>query len=89
MEVPPISVVIYCEQARDLLNAFSVAVSEVIRLHEEQFQAVIHGDENIERFENLIHLANERKGEAKYAYLAHREAHGCSRIMRDDLKRNG
>jgi hypothetical protein len=26
----------------------------------------------------LIHMANERKQAAKYAYLRHVEAHGCS-----------
>ena len=81
--------VIYCEQARDLLDAFSFAIHEVIALHGEQFEAVVQGDEDSARFDDLIHMANERKREAKYAYLTHMEAHGCSRIVSEDLKRSG
>lgn len=80
---------IYCQQARDLLEAFSGVIREVIALHEEQFQAVIHGDEDSARFDDLIHMANKRKCEAKYAYLSHLDAHLCSKIVSDDLKRSG
>jgi hypothetical protein len=59
----------------------------VITLHEDQFRAVLAGDEDSGRFDDLIHMANERKREAKYAYLHHLEIHGCSRIVPEDLKR--
>ena len=84
---PPASSLLYCHEARALLGAFSEAIREVIRLHEEQFQAVIQGDEDSGRFDDLIHIANERKREAKYAYLHHLEVHRCSRLVADDLKR--
>ena len=80
---------IYCQQARDLLDAFSFAIREVITLHEQQFQAVVHGDEDSARLDDLIHMANERKREAKYDYLQHLETHGCSRLVPDDLKPSG
>ena len=87
MEATPVSGLIYCQQARDLLDAFSIAIREVITLHEEQFQAVLQGDEDSGRFDDLIHMANERKREAKYAYLHHLEVHGCSKTTPEDLKR--
>lgn len=87
-EEPPTPGLIYCQQARALLDAFSDAIREVIRLHEQQFQAILAGDEDGARFDDLIHMANERKREAKYDYLQHLEVHGCSRIMPDDLKRS-
>ena len=55
---------IYCQQARDLLDDLALAIHEVITLHEDQFRAVLQGDENTGRFEDLIHMANERKREA-------------------------
>ena len=70
--------VVFCQEAKELLDAFSETVHELIRLHEEQFQSVVSGDSHSTRFDDLIHLANERKHRAKYAYLHHLETHGCS-----------
>ncbi|HUQ93098.1 MAG TPA: hypothetical protein VM120_15560 [Bryobacteraceae bacterium] len=58
--------------------AFGDAVEEVLKLHKAQFQAVMESDCDAHRFDLLIHLANERKQNAKYAYLLHVEKHGCS-----------
>ena len=71
---------IYCKQARELLDKLAEAIRELIRLHEEQFQAVVGGDLDSMRFDDLIHMANERKREAKYAYLQHLEVHHCSKF---------
>ena len=70
--------VLFCQEAKELLDAFGETVQELIRLHEEQFQSVVGGDLDSTRFDDLIHMANERKHEAKYAYLHHLETHGCS-----------
>ena len=70
--------VLYCEEAKHLLDAFGEAVQDLVRLHEEQFQSILTGDLESMRFDDLIHMANERKQEAKYAYLKHLEDHGCS-----------
>jgi len=69
---------IYCQQARELLDAFGETVQALIRLHEEQFQSTVSGDLDSTRFDDLIHMANQKKHEAKYAYLHHLETHGCS-----------
>jgi hypothetical protein len=70
--------VIYCQEAKELLEAFAEAVHALVDLHEEQFRSIVEGDPDSARFDDLIHIANERKHQAKYAYLRHLETHGCS-----------
>jgi hypothetical protein len=67
----------YCEEARRLLDAFGQAVKDLVQLHELQFLAIVEGDPECNRFDVLIHMANERKMGAKYEYLQHVEVHGC------------
>ena len=73
-----------CAEHNGLLSEFGDAVQELLALHEQQFLAIIDDDSECTRFELLIHMANERKQRAKYAYLRHVEAHGCSN--ENDLK---
>jgi len=68
----------YCDIARALLEAFGETVQELMRLHEQQFQCVLAGDLEANRFDILIHEANERKQQAKYTYMAHLDIHGCA-----------
>jgi len=70
---------VYCEEARRLLDAFGQAVQELVQLHELQFLAIVDGDPDCNRFDVLIHMANERKMQAKYEYMRHVEGHGCSK----------
>ena len=67
-----------CEEHNRLLEDFGVAVRELLELHEQQYLAIVDGDDDCSRFDVLIHMANEKKQQAKYAYLRHVEAHGCS-----------
>ena len=67
-----------CPEQRRLLDAFGVAVQELLLLHEQQFLAIVAGDLDSHRFDLLIHMANEKKQQAKYAYLQHVETHACS-----------
>ncbi len=66
-----------CDTAWGLLDTFGLALRDLVRLHEDQFQAIVDGETDAGRFDLLIHLANERKNDAKYAYIAHCEHHGC------------
>jgi hypothetical protein len=75
----------YCETARQLLEAFGEAVQAVVSLHEQQFHAIVDGDANAGRFDVLIHAANERKQNAKYAYLSHLHRHGCASTNDGDI----
>jgi hypothetical protein len=74
----------YCQAAKELLGKFGETVHVLMKLHEEQFQSIVGGDLDSTRFDDLIHMANERKHEAKYAYLHHLETHGCSKIDEPD-----
>jgi chemotaxis family two-component system response regulator Rcp1 len=67
-----------CTEHNRLLDAFGAAVRDLLALLEQQFLAIVDGDNECSRFDLLIHMANERKQAAKYAYLRHMEAHGCS-----------
>ena len=72
--------VIYCDESRRLLEEFGEAVQRLLILHEQQFLAIVDGDLECHRFDLLIHMANENKQQAKYAYMHHVETHGCSSI---------
>jgi hypothetical protein len=69
-----------CHEHNRLLDDFGGAVRELLRLHQQQFMAIVDGDGECSRFDLLIHMANEYKQSTKYAYLRHVEAHGCSKI---------
>jgi hypothetical protein len=69
---------VYCEETRHLLDSFGEAAQELLHLHKEQLLATIEGDPDSQRFDLLIHIANEKKQQAKYAYMHHLETHGCS-----------
>ena len=69
-----------CEEHNRLLEAFGAAVQELLQLHEHQFLAIVQGDTECSRFDLLIHVTNEKKQLAKYAYLRHVESHGCLNI---------
>jgi hypothetical protein len=45
----------------------------------------VNGEPDPERYELLIHLANEKRQAAKYAYLTHLEAHGCEKTAASAL----
>ena len=70
-----------CEEHRRYLERFGAAVRDLLELHEQQWLAIIDGDSDCYRFDVLIHVANEKKQSAKYAYLSHVEAHGCSKHL--------
>jgi len=67
-----------CAEGRRLLDVFSETVQTLVVLHEQQFLAAVGADSGANRFDLLIHDANETKQAAKYAYMRHLEEHGCS-----------
>ena len=66
----------FCNECRESLDAFGETVQELLLLHEQLFQSIVAGDPESDRFDLLIHMANEKKYRAKYAYLRHMETHG-------------
>jgi hypothetical protein len=67
----------YCAERQRLLEAFTQAMAEVTLIQQQQMAALIAGDEDFSRFDILLHIAQSRKDQAKYAYIAHVESHGC------------
>jgi hypothetical protein len=53
------------------------AVHCLIDLQSQQTNAVIENDPDFGRFDDLIHIAQGAKNEAKYALLAHIHEHKC------------
>jgi hypothetical protein len=67
----------FCAEKQRLLDEFLAAIREIFALLSQQSQALIDGDSEFSRFDLLLHLAHERKDAAKYALIAHIEAHHC------------
>jgi hypothetical protein len=68
--------ILLCHEKRHLLEAFTEAVHEIMLLQKQQVADIIN-DDDFTRFDLVLHLANERRELAKYAYLQHVEEHGC------------
>lgn len=67
----------YCAEKHRLLREFLTTIQELNAIQAQQTWAVIEGDDDFARFDVLLHLAQERKDQAKYAWIAHVEEHGC------------
>jgi hypothetical protein len=65
-----------CIEKRRLLEAFTEAVHGVMLLQQQQVTDIVN-DDDFSRFDVLLHVANEKKDQAKYTYLQHVEKHGC------------
>lgn len=61
------------------MDNFATTTKELLDLYQQQFQAIIQGDPDC-RFDSLIHMANEKRQIAKYAYALHVESHGCLNV---------
>jgi hypothetical protein len=68
--------ILLCLEKHRLLEAFTDAVHEIMLLQQQQVTDIVN-DDDFSRFDLLLHLANERKDLAKYAYLQHVDEHGC------------
>jgi hypothetical protein len=67
----------HCEENERLINEFLATTRELVELQKQQTQAVMHGDTDFARFDILLHMAQERKQRAKYAWIEHVESHHC------------
>ena len=67
----------FCEEKQRLTEAFLQAIRELNALQSEQIQAVIDGDSEFSRFDILLQLAQQKKDQAKYEWIAHLELHKC------------
>ena len=67
-----------CVEQGRLRAALSETVKELLGFHQEQHDAIVQGDTEWYRFDLLIHMANEKKQQAKYEFVRHVETHRCS-----------
>jgi hypothetical protein len=67
----------FCEEKVKLIQQFLQAVHELTELHTQMTHALIAHDPDFSRFDLLIHMATEKKEEAKYALIWHMELHHC------------
>lgn len=67
----------YCETKQGLISEFTAASHELIEIQNQQTLAVIDQDPDFSRFDDLIHMTREKKDQAKYALIAHVDAHHC------------
>jgi hypothetical protein len=73
----PVPQIGFCEEKNRLLNEFWTAIHELNEIQKQQTQAVIDEDPDFARFDILLHMAQEKKEQAKYAWIAHVESHHC------------
>lgn len=64
-------------ERKRLSDALVAAVHELMKLLEQQSRAIIENDGEFSRFDDLIHMAQAAKNDAKYALLAHIQEHKC------------
>jgi hypothetical protein len=78
---------VLCAEKNRLLGEFLNAIRAFNELQSQQTQAVIDaamdGDSDFTRFDVLLHMAQDRKEHAKYAWIAHVEEHGCHERSND------
>ena len=67
----------FCGEKNRLQDEFLMTIRELNALHAQQIRAVIDGDPDFTRFDVLVYLAQEKKEQAKYAWIVHVESHGC------------
>jgi hypothetical protein len=73
----PLPEIPFCEEKNHLLNDFLQAVRELNAVQNQQIRAVIDGDPDFNRFDVLLHVAQDKKDMAKYAWMGHIETHQC------------
>ena len=66
-----------CAEKGRLRRDFLRAIRELSEFQRQQTQAVLEHDSDFARFDILIHMASEKKDEAKYALMRHVESHHC------------
>ena len=69
--------ILFCKEKRRLIDEFAAAYHQVMELQTQQIQAATDSDPDFSRFDDLIHMAKQKKDEIKYAVIAHISEHHC------------
>lgn len=63
----------FSQERHRLAEEFLEAVHELNTIQSQQVRAVIEGDPDFSRFDILLHFAQQKKENAKYAWIGHVE----------------
>ena len=66
-----------CQERERLSDALLAAIRHLMELQTEQTSAIISNEQDFSRFDDLIHIAQSAKSDAKYALIAHIQEHQC------------
>jgi hypothetical protein len=66
-----------CKERRTLGERYLEAVRNLTKLLEAQAQAVVNGEEGLERFELALNVAREQRRQTIHAFSSHVRKHGC------------
>ena len=77
MSRPPDPIKHICAQRQALGSVFLDAVRDLNGLVVAQGRALVQGDTALDQFDAALMRARERRDNAKAAFLAHVQAHGC------------
>ena len=69
--------VAFCGKRQRLLDAFWEAMQQLTMLRDQVVAVLISGDDDFAPFDLLIHIAQQKKNQAKDAFICHVEKHGC------------
>lgn len=67
----------YCGERHRLTGMLLTAIHQLNEFQAQQSHAIIDEDDDFNRFEDLLHMARTAKDQAKYALIAHIDAHQC------------
>ena len=70
----------FVKKNNELTDRLLEAIHELTVLHTQQTRAVIDNDQDFPRFDVLLRLAQEKKDNAKYAWIEHVESHRCAGV---------
>jgi hypothetical protein len=73
----PLPKVAFCGKRQRLLDAFWDAMQQLTMLRDQVVAAIISGYDDFARFDLLIGIAQQKKNQAKDAFMCHVEKHGC------------
>ena len=66
-----------CPEKKELAEALTLAIHDVLSLQDSQLGALARGDEGLDRFELAIRRARQKRDRAKRLYILHVRVHGC------------
>ena len=74
---------LFCPEKRRFMNQFLRAIHEFNSIHAAQIEALLRGESDVSRFDDLLSRALDKKDDAKYAWITHVDKHDCEGLIFD------